>query len=69
MYTQYTDVTKAYIRSVLVLLGANDNDDLDTAVDGIFNVERSLAEVSVECSGTYSRVVKCACHKTIIIFH
>ena len=42
---QYTDVTKMYMKSVLLLLGAVNNTDLDTAIDGIFQLERDLAEV------------------------
>ena len=45
MYAQYAEATKAYIKSILVLLGADDDDDLDTAIDDIFSVETSLAEV------------------------
>ena len=43
---QYTEVTKAYMRSILVLLGADDDDDLNTAIDSIFEFERSLSEVT-----------------------
>ena len=45
MYTQYAEVTRAYIKAILLLLDANDNDALDTAINGIFELERRLAEV------------------------
>ena len=45
VYTQYAEVTRAYIKAILLLLGADDNNTLDTAINGIFELERRLAEV------------------------
>ena len=38
-------VTKTYMKSILLLLGADDNEDLDNAIDEIYAIETSLAEV------------------------
>ena len=46
-YIQYFNVTKVYMRSVLLLLGANDTTELDAAINDIFELERTLAEVRV----------------------
>ena len=47
LYIQYIDVTKAYMKSILLLLGANDTADLDTVIENIYELESNLANVSV----------------------
>ena len=43
---QYIDVTKAYMKSILLLLGADDT-GLDAVIEDIYELERDLASVSV----------------------
>ena len=47
LYIQYFNVTEVYMKSVLLLLGANDTTELDKAISDIFELERTLAEVRV----------------------
>ena len=44
-HLQYINVTTMYMKSVLLLLGADDTTDLDTAINEIFQFETDLAEV------------------------
>ena len=53
MYTQYAEATRVYIKAILLLLGADNNDALDTAINGIFELERRLAKV-VDCDNVYT---------------
>jgi len=47
--TQYEDATKAYMKSILMLLGADDDPDsgLDNAINQIYAIEKDLAEVRI----------------------
>jgi len=45
--TQYENATKTYMKSILMLLGADDDPDsgLDDAINQIYAIEKDLAEV------------------------
>lgn len=41
---KYANITEPYMKSILLLLGAEDGGDLDAAIDEIYEIERILAE-------------------------